>query len=419
MIKEIFQSNQLFQAVFPEIIPENFNKTRWSDYIADIPRAEKHPEGTFNAAGVGTALTSRHFTIVNEDDTIAPKKDDLTGDEARPTKEDIQKAIGFHRTVPNLLVDHKTNLVRFIGTRWCQGDPIGWIRENQKNYAWFEMSVWDKTRLPERIPIYPERFDLEVLTALKEEQGSYIFASQYENDPLDESKLKFKEEWLSHFYDRIPEDGLVFMSVDPAISERRKADSIVILAAKLCPNKDVVVLEYIKRKATNRDPAQTVEEVLAMNAKWQPVTIWVETIAYQKALKNLIDQEALKQRVACPTEGFADYSEDSKNVMISALQPIAERGNLWMRSYHTELQQELKDFPYAAHDDVANALAIIVKQGYYPMASAKSAGSEVDLDYTVEKLLKEIRSRNASHGMLAPLHVEFSRQMVQEYLGRR
>jgi phage terminase large subunit-like protein len=417
MIKAIFEENLLFQTLFPEVIPENFNKIRWSDYIADIPRTEKHPEGTFNAAGVGSSLTSRHYKRIYEDDTISPRLDDLTETESRPTKEEIQKAIGFHRSVPNLMIDHKRDVNWFIGTRWCKGDPIGWIREHQPSFSWFEMSVWEDKE--KTIPIYPERFDLEVLAKLKAKQGSYLFASQYENNPVDEAQMIFEDEWLRFYTDDEPTDGLVYMAVDPAISEKRKSDSIVIAAVMLRPNRDVVVLEYIERKATKNDPDQTINEVFEMAARRKPLTIWVETIAYQKALKNLLDKEALKRRIYLPLKDFADYSADSKNVMIRGLQPIAQRGNLWMRRWHKSLIQQLKDFPYAAHDDVANAVAIVARMGVYPGSSTESRGKRIDLEHTLADAIKEIRARKRGAGGLIAPQVDLTPSDVRELIGLR
>jgi len=418
-ILEEFEHNTLLQSLFPEIIPENFNKQRWGNRIADIRRTENHPEGTFNAAGVGTALVSRHFTIINEDDTISPRKDDLTNSEAIPTRDEIAKAVGFHRSVNNLMINHKRDKLRFIGTRWCMGDVIGWIEENQPSFPWFQMSVWADSE--KTIPTYPERFDLEVLQKLREAQGSYIFASQYENSPLDDSQLLFKPEHLEHFYEEVPKDGIVFMAVDPAISENSKADFITIVAVMLCPNKDVVILDYIRRRATARDPKDTIDDIFRMNAKWKPVTIWVETIAYQKALKNLLVMEAQDRRIALPTTDFADYRKDSKMVMIKGLQPIAERHNLRLKKYHVELIKELTEYPFSAHDDLANAVAIIARKGYYPQASVDHSN-----DYDPERELREIKAmlaqpahRHPQHGEMLIKMSRLDRRKIRELIGGR
>lgn len=386
MIKNIFEKNVLFQELYPEIIPENVNKTRWSDSAAQIRRSEVHPEATFEAAGTGTALTSRHYTIINEDDTIAARRDDMTDSEAIPTKEEMDKAIGFHRLVPTLVVNHKTSLVRVIGTRWAQGDLIGWIRENQ-SYPWFEMSSIG----PDGNPTFPEKYDREVLSELRADLGSYIFSSQYENKPISEDKMVFRLEWLRERDREGDSDGYVFMAVDPAISKKSKSDFTVVMACKAYPNRDIEVLEYIRK---HLDPTETINEIISMGLRYEGrlKNIWVEDVAYQKALKHFLDKELLDRRIYLPIRGFADYSDDSKQTMIRGIQPVAMRGNLYIRPWHKELRQELLDFPYSAHDDVSNTLAIIVRMLYYPQR-VEEVKEDKDPVYTLDMALKELRQR--------------------------
>ena len=61
-IRSIFEKNELFRALYPEMIP-NFNSksVRWSNECAEVNRPVTYPEGTFEAAGVGTKITSRHY----------------------------------------------------------------------------------------------------------------------------------------------------------------------------------------------------------------------------------------------------------------------------------------------------------------------------------------------------------------------
>jgi len=94
-IKSIFEKNDLFRALFYNILPDR--NCRWSNECLEVRRTAAHPEGTLEAAGVGTATTSRHYDLIIEDDTIAPKKDDMTGIVQQPTRMDIEKAIGWHK----------------------------------------------------------------------------------------------------------------------------------------------------------------------------------------------------------------------------------------------------------------------------------------------------------------------------------
>ena len=109
-----------------------------------LNRTIAEPEGTFEAAGVGTAVISRHFDLVIEDDTVSPAKDSLTGVMQQPTKAEIEKAIGWHRLVHPLLLHPSRSQILVIGTRWADKDLIGWILESHKNY---QLELWQRENL--------------------------------------------------------------------------------------------------------------------------------------------------------------------------------------------------------------------------------------------------------------------------------
>jgi hypothetical protein len=93
LTRKTYESNAALQILFPEVIPTNFNKTRWSNESACINRPDNFTESTFEAAGIGGASISRHYDLIVEDDLVYAKKDDLSGKELQPSQDDIDKAI--------------------------------------------------------------------------------------------------------------------------------------------------------------------------------------------------------------------------------------------------------------------------------------------------------------------------------------
>ena len=63
LTRKTYESNSALQILFPEVIPINFNKTRWSNESACINRSENFTESTFESAGIGGASISRHYDI--------------------------------------------------------------------------------------------------------------------------------------------------------------------------------------------------------------------------------------------------------------------------------------------------------------------------------------------------------------------
>lgn len=191
-IRAQVESNKLIQVLFPEIIPE-FNHVRWSDRSACLNRKIDLPEATFESAGIGTAIIRRHYDLIIEDDTVAPSKDALTGNEAMPTKEDIEKAIGFHRLTLPLRVDPKSSKRMVVGTRWAGFDLIQWIKDNEKAV------IFDRPAEDENGNSTYFRYDRNALDALKAGMGQYMYSSLYMNKPLPKEMMKFHAEWINYY----------------------------------------------------------------------------------------------------------------------------------------------------------------------------------------------------------------------------
>jgi predicted phage terminase large subunit-like protein len=381
VLRQIIEGNRLIRGLFPEIIPESFfgTKTRWSDSRAQIRRVEQHPEATWEAAGVGTRLVSRHYTEIIEDDIIAPKKDDVTGTEAIPTRDDVEKAIGFHKSAISLLANPKDGRIINIGTRWAHYDVINYIEtEQMPPFVQFKLAAVDD----EGKAVYPERFDLDTLESIKHEQGTYIYSSQYLNKPYDTEKMVFHPGWFKS-YQVEPEDMAVYMSVDPAISKRKKSDYSVVIVAGVTYDRGLYVLEYTRERL---NPTELIQLILSTNRRRNPEKVIIETVAWQQALSHFTRKEAMENYEYLPVVEF--NPRNKKEVRIRGLQPIAQRGKLYTKPQHTELRKELTDFPYGEYDDLADALATIKIHARFPASPQEEVRK---VGETLKDVLEEIR----------------------------
>ena len=131
-IAAVFEKNDLFKVLYPEILPDR--NCKWSSECLEVKRTAAHPEGTFEAVGIGTSVISRHYDLIMEDDTIAPKKDDMSGIVQQPTQMDIEKAIGWHSLCHPLQLHPIESQIIIVGTRWAEEDLIGYVSEKFKDY---------------------------------------------------------------------------------------------------------------------------------------------------------------------------------------------------------------------------------------------------------------------------------------------
>jgi len=128
--------------------------------------------------------------------------------EIQPNREDIEKAVGWHKLVYSLFSDPNKSTLDNIGTRWAVHDLKRWIRENEaRKFKFFTLSA----EHTDGSPVWPDRFGRETLDDIRDSQGPYMFSTQYLNLPRDPADAVFRPQWLRYFKfdDEIPDTDLL------------------------------------------------------------------------------------------------------------------------------------------------------------------------------------------------------------------
>ena len=364
-IKQIFEKNKLFRLLFPEILPDG--TSRWSGECLEVNREGTHPEGTFEAAGTGTATTSRHYDLIVEDDTVSPEKDSMELEMQTPTAAEIEKAIGWHKLATPLLIHPLKSKIVIIGTRWCEDDLIGYVSENFTNYHVITRAVREKDGKPTAkedggLPAWSERFDEAVLEEIEKVLGPYMFATLMMTLPTSASNMVFKREWI-RFYDSVNKQKLLIItSIDPAASDKEASgdpDYTAIVTTGVDPELGTVyVLDVINARL---NPGETIDRLFATYDLYHPLLVLVESVAYQRTLKYWIEQTQRKRSVRFPIEDVPN-ARVSKLDRIRALQPFFADKMIYVRPFMSDLQRQLLNFPAPrGHDDIIDSLSMHIK----------------------------------------------------------
>ncbi len=363
-IKSIFEKNKLFKALYPEILPPTGNT--WKNECLTVNRIASHPEGTFEAAGVGTATTSRHYDEIIEDDTIAPKKDDMTGIIQQPTQADIEKAIGWHRNCYPLLIHPLKSRIIVVGTRWAEGDLQGWIMNNQPEFLHMSRYIYENDKGE---PARPEsgghtiwsRYNDEVAQELERAEGPYMFACLYMNQPTAAINQVFKREWI-RYYDSIAKERELFYvtSVDLASAKKEESsdpDYTVVVTSAVVPSENkVYVVHYTRGRL---DPGETVNAIFDHVRVYKPMEVIVESIGYQRTINYWVRKRMSQSNMYFYIKELTGL-QGSKVERVRGLQPYFAEERILIKSTHNELEQELLAFPKGQHDDLADALSMQV-----------------------------------------------------------
>ncbi len=358
-IKFAFEQNVLLKSLFPEVIPDS--SCTWTLDSLCLRRSKSAAESTFEAAGVRTQVTSRHYDIIIEDDTVAPDFDELGSEALCPTKDDIEQAIGWHKLVPPLLTDMRLGQNLVVGTRWFEKDLLSWIDEKEPHFKSYTRACLEneKGEADENgKPVYPKRFDRQVLEELRATMGPYLFSCLYMNKPIRSSDMIFQPEWF-RYYDTSPmvSNMAVFTTVDLAGDpEETKTDpdyNVVMTTGKCRQSGAIFVLDYFRKKC---NPGELIDAIFTHVRLYHPVKVGIEAVAYQGTLAYWIKERMRKENLHFFVEGFT-HGRRNKNVRIMGLQPMFASGSIMMRRHMGELVNELQSFPLGANDDLIDALA--------------------------------------------------------------
>lgn len=378
-IKQIVEKNEIFRALFPEILPNN--KCRWTKDCLEFNRTEAHPEGTIEAAGTGTATVARHYDCIIEDDTVVPDVDAMGGLMQQPTAMDIEKAIGWHKLAHPLLLHPSESQIIVVGTRWAERDLLAWLDEFAPNYLSITRAVRENDKGESATPenggkAVWSRFNDAVLDELASDAsiGPYMFASLYMNNPTDAVNQIFKREWFNdHYYVDAPKNLAICMSVDPSTSEMDQAadpDYCVIMTTGVdVKSGDIYVLDYVRERL---NPGQLVEAIFNQYRVFKPLLVKIESIAYQRTL-NWYIKKMMEQLNIYFTIDEIKNLRGSKIDRIKGLQPYFSAGKIYIKSTMSELERELLSFPKAAHDDIADALCMQIDFWYHESEAYRKA----------------------------------------------
>lgn len=402
VIRGIVEHNTLFRALFPGLLPDS--TCTWKDDSLCLKRSRSLDASSFEAAGTRTQVISRHYDLIIEDDTVSPELDDLFEAGVYARKEDVGRAIGWHRLVPPLLVNptHSQNVV--VGTRWFISDLISWIQENEK-FLVYERAVLERDGVPDPDgdPAWPERFSREVLDELRASLGPYLFSTLYMNSPFATEEMVFQPDWFQ-YYEVPPPEMFVFMTVDLATdpdTAKGDPDYNVVMTCGQCPKTNrVYVLDYFRKKCS---PGELIDAIFDHVRRWYPLKVGVESVAYQATLQYWI-----RKRMQAEDKFFMidsiTHGRRAKGARIMGLQPLVANGQLVFRSSQGSLIGEMTSFPFGKNDDLVDALSM--QLGFWRVAKEVYRHQHEPDGETVEALLREIRDSKVSPGFFEPVLAE-------------
>jgi predicted phage terminase large subunit-like protein len=354
-IKGHLEGNQKYRAIFKQVhgvFPDDNKKNgsvRWKDNEVDLAcRTRPMKEPSITCSGIDRSINGMHFDLIIEDDLHSEKN--VTN------KEQIQQVID-HRKLAQSLLDPGMPRIT-IGTRWDYQDAYQHVLTNQRNSynIIIRKAIEDDGTL-----LFPERLTNEFLEEQKRDQGNYIFSCQYFNTPVDDDTATFKQSYIKRIDWELVKDRPMnwFMAIDPSY-EGEYSDYAAFILAGMDHQQEMYVRQVYRAKMNYMD---IINLMFEWYAKYQPRRIALETIATQKNIQYMLNNEQKRRGVWLPVQEIKTR-QNTKEERIKSLAPYYEFGRMHhiiQSNQLDDLEYELLHFPKGTHDDMIDALATVLE----------------------------------------------------------
>lgn len=207
------------------------------------------------------------------------------------------------------------------------------------------------------------------LMKIRARDGHAAFDSEYQNDPVSQETSLFANVISHCFYKDLPHHLIYFGAIDPSLGKNgaSRDPSAILVGGFDRQNGVLYVIEALIKK---RLPDLIIEDVIALQRRYQCQLWSVETVQFQEFLKTEIMRRSVERGIPVPCRGVKPISD--KTLRIESLQPYFADGRIKLLPTHTALIDQLRHFPAADHDDGPDALHML-----WSLATTNASGGSI------------------------------------------
>jgi predicted phage terminase large subunit-like protein len=207
--------------------------------------------------------------------------------------------------------------------------------------------------------------------------GTLAFEQEYQANPIDDSIRVFRPEWLQRYDPRelVEQNLITLMAVDPATGVSG-GDFFAVWIGGLDRTTGII---YTRELTLERiGIVEQVKRIVAAFRRWRPLRTGIETVAYQVALKQILEDHSRKQRLYMPIVPIQTTA--NKRARIEGSSPFYENGTFRLPpALDPEIESQFLHFPKAKHDDAPDVCAMGIE-----LARSFCATSDVE-GVTIER----------------------------------
>lgn len=395
-IKDKMLGAELLKYFYGDMAANSRSNTWRQDSIIVSGRTSLEIEPSIDTAGRGSDKTGNHYDFIGIDD-LENERTSASEEERESTRR------YFKRLSP--CMQPRRSCMRVTGTRWGYDDfysmILGEDEIDRGSYDFFRIRVKSAIN-PDGSLYYPERLTRKFLEREKKFLGGYLYSANYLNNPVSDSDAAFPPADTTYYYGEYVKNGTAryinvekvvcngrpefkyiprdksnnvdlvqvrsFIMLDPALSDKDHGcyTGIVVAARDLFENR-IWVIDALRIKS--QDPTVTIDALIRMYFKYEPLSVIIEDQAYQLAIKSYFEGECKKQHIYPNVQTVGRSDHRSKHERILGLSNYWKSNSIMLpilkekedeHNYIRSLADELYHFPKSRTLDLADALSRIL-----------------------------------------------------------
>lgn len=223
--------------------------------------------------------------------------------------------------------------------------------------------------LPYQMSSWEERTSTEELRKEKQAAASRnmlsTFLREKECKLVSAETANFKVEWLKK-YEYEPENFVCVYSIDPvpppsdiAVAKGLHKTDFECHAVWGAYGNKRFLLDY--RLQRGHEPTWTIATFFELQNKWRPLNTLVESVAYQRTLMWILKNAMQEKRQWFTIKEYNDRRKKF-NRIVTTINPIASRGDMYIKESHVEFLEQFAQYPDVSNDDILDASAIALEE---------------------------------------------------------